>query len=777
MEVSLERRTVTVLSVEDDPNILAGIVELLEIGADQFDISVLQATNGEDALRVIAEQTPDLIISDIAMPKLDGFGFLERVRSNPEWLHIPFIFLTARTMQQQIYDGLLKGVELYLTKPFDGGELIDLVESQLSQTLLTQDKHSENINQFKSELSRRLQHEFRTPLTFIVANMEFLYTDVSAEKMDELSDHLVGLQRGSQRMGQLVSDLLRAVDCLSGDYCEQLQRNLRNLENPLAILEAVIADKQSEAADYGVTLYYRPRRLDLTLCADADSLRELFERIIDNAIKFTKAANGGAVRISAEEADNHLQIHIRDNGVGFPQHLSEQLFDLFYQHNRSKYEQQGAGLGLTIAREIVRAHGGTLTLSGSENRGAAVVIRLPKTSDCDDECGVIEAPNENPATILIVEDEQFLLEGLHDLLTYGSIEHPYRCLTAANGQQALAILEQEHPDLIISDLRMPVMDGYGLLEQTRNDDRWADIPFIMLTAHGSRPDVHRGRVAGADQYITKPYDSDYLLDLVQTRLERHFQKSEARQREFDQLKKGVIGAIDLDLLSSLMTLTAQSNALQPLVDPAALEDSQNVASLRTQLLNIQATSRQISELVEDASQLVELRSGVARRNFTKRARMIDSFDYLWVEAIEIVGDQKDWFQQFLTVDPHIQLDRPRFLPPVKGQRKQLVSAFTQWLRANVAWSVDGEITVQLREAGEMISCQLKVEKSGLESAEKHQITAYLSDNTPPSTLPHSNNLLIFEEYMALHGASVSFYSNDSSHCFELQFPIYDLFAE
>ncbi len=776
MEASQNRRTVTVLSVEDDPHILAGIVELLKIGVEQFDICVLQALNGEDALRVIKEQTPDLIISDISMPKMDGFGLLEQVRSHAEWLHIPFIFLSARTMQHQIYDGLLKGVELYLTKPFDGTELIDLVESQLSQTLQTRDKHTQSVNQFKTELSRRLQHEFRTPLTFIVANMEFLYSDVSAEKMDELNDHLTGLRRGSQRMGQLVSDLLRVVDCLSGEYAQLVQRNLRPLNNPLMLLEKVVASHRKSANAQNVKLFYRPRPLDLSVCADEDSLQELFERLIDNAIKFTKAARGGAVRISAEKSNNQLHIRIHDNGVGFPSHLSEQLFDLFYQHNRNKYEQQGAGIGLTIAREIAQAHGGTLTLTGSENRGATALISLP-CYGCDDATGSIATIDEAAATILIVEDEDYLLEGLHDLLTYGSAERTYRCLTASNGKQALAILEKEQPDLIISDVRMPVMNGYELLKRTRNDDRWSDIPFIMLTAHGSRPEVHRGRMAGVAQYVTKPYDSDYLLNLIDTSLDRYLQKAQAKQRDFDLLKQGVIGAIDLDLLSSLMTLTAQSDVLQSFLDPASLEDSHNVAGLRKQLVNIQMTTRQVSNLVEDASQLVELRSGVAHRSFAKRARMIDSFDYLWIEAVEIANDQKEWFESFLPASSYIQLDRPRFLPPVKGQRKQLVGAFTQWLRANVAWSVDGKINLTLRDAGEEICCGLTVKRSGLRAAEKQQIITYLTDNTPPTMLPYSNNLLIFSEYMRLHGASVTFQSKGNTHHFETRFPIYDPFAE
>lgn len=776
MEVSKKRRAVTVLSVEDDPNILAGITELLEIGADKFDISIMQATNGEEALRIIEQKTPDLIISDIAMPKLDGFGLLERVRSQTKWLHIPFIFLTARTMQNQIYDGLLKGVELYLTKPFDGGELIDLVEGQLAQTLQVQDRHTASIDELKTELSRRLQHEFRTPMTFIVANMEFLNSDVSAEKMDELSDHLEGLQRGSQRMGQLVSDLLRAVDCLSGEYATTVQRNMRPLENLVELLSEVVASKREEAAASDVRLFFRPRPLGVTVCGDTDSLSELFSRVIDNAIKFTKAARGGAVRISVEIANDQLQIHVRDNGVGFPSHLSEKLFDLFYQYDRRRYEQQGAGIGLSIAREIAHAHGGTLTLTGSEGRGAAAVIALP-VGGCETLPTSLVDSDESTATILLVEDEVSLLSGLYDLLTYGSAEQNYRCLTAANGKQALAILEKETPDLIISDLRMPIMNGYDLLEKTRSDERWANIPFIILTAHGSRPEVHRGRMAGADQYVTKPYDSNYLLDLVHTRLERHFQKTEAMQRDFDTLKQGVIGAIDLDLLTSLMTLTAQSDALQPLVDPDALGKSENVDALRKQLLNIQETSRQITDLVEDASQLVELRSGVAHRNFQNRSRMIDSFDYLWVEAIEIVADQKEWFRQVVNVEPKVKLDRPRFLPPLKGQRKQLVSAFSQWLRANVAWSVDGQVHVTLSDGGEVICCHLEVAKSGLDSAEKQQITNYLTNATPPSTLPYSNNLLIFHEYMTLHGASVSFYPKPKSHCFELRFPIFDPFAE
>src|SRR5688572_521102 len=128
----------TILLVEDDQSLLDGISDLLEVADMGYQVHALTASNGRAGLARIAEETPDLIISDIMMPLMDGFEFLAEVRKNPAWIHIPFIFLTARGEKRDIQEGRSSGAELYITKPFDNDELLQLVKGQLDRTFQLQ---------------------------------------------------------------------------------------------------------------------------------------------------------------------------------------------------------------------------------------------------------------------------------------------------------------------------------------------------------------------------------------------------------------------------------------------------------------------------------------------------------------------------------------------------------------------------------------------------------------------------------------------------------------
>src|SRR5690606_747749 len=185
--------TATILLVEDDASILDGMGDLLQIFDIGYEVEILKATNGEEGLALMQQHTPDLIISDIMMPRLNGFEFLAKVRENPAWVHIPFVFLTAKGKKQDIMEGRRSGAELYITKPFVSAELLELVKSQLDRTFQLQQVRQQKFGALKRNILQLLNHEFRTPLTYVTAYYDMLADSLlSVEDTAHLQEYLRG---------------------------------------------------------------------------------------------------------------------------------------------------------------------------------------------------------------------------------------------------------------------------------------------------------------------------------------------------------------------------------------------------------------------------------------------------------------------------------------------------------------------------------------------------------------------------------------------------------
>ena len=161
-------------------------------------------------------------------------------------------------------------------------------------------------------------------------------------------------------------------------------------------------------------------------------------------------------------------------------------------------------------------------------------------------------------TILLVEDDKSMLDGMHDLLQVVDIGYEATILTSGNGLEALAQMEHATPDLIVSDIMMPKMDGFQFLKTVQQNPAWEHIPFIFLTARGEKHEIHKGRVSGAALYITKPFHSVELLELIKTQLDRKIQLEQTHERSINNLKKAII---DEEVLTERHWLLTQLSEL------------------------------------------------------------------------------------------------------------------------------------------------------------------------------------------------------------------------
>lgn len=605
------------------------LLQIVDIG---YQLEIRTADNGKKGLEAVGSFPPDLIVSDIMMPEMDGYEFLTHVRQNPAWLHIPVIFLTAKGSRQDIHKGRISGADLYITKPFNSREFVELIQSQLQRTFQLRQMRQQAMNDLKRDILQILNHEFRTPLTYVTAYYEMLADGMNRlEDNQNFYDYLRGIQVGCVRLTRLVEDFIKVIEIRTGDMRTLFQAQAKPFTNLNELLHTSLQMYRLLAQEYGIELAFQPTADRVTLFGVPDGLVDAFNRLLDNALKFTHRhrKQGGRVELSTAVSDTEVAIAFRDQGMGFPAHVKEQLFQLFVQYNRTVYEQQGSGVGLTIAQTWVELHHGRIEVESQENVGSTFTILLP-----------LYRPGQPPslrplhtatrsATLLLVEDDPHLLMGLHELLLISNNKYQMEVLTAQNGRIGLQVLATHPADLIVSDIMMPEMDGYEFLRQVRQNPKWLQIPFIFLTAKGERRDIHRGWSSGVEEYITKPYDSDQLLQLIEVQLDRHFQRQAVMAQGFDELKRSILNLITPDFRQPLFTVATYSESLL-----TNLQNAPTERDLKQSLHGIRDGSMRLEHLVEDLITLAELRTGEAATAYNLRAITVENIGVLLYDAVQ-----------------------------------------------------------------------------------------------------------------------------------------------
>lgn len=358
------------LVVEDDVSLLHGLRDILQISGYQ----VQTARNGQEALDALRRgAAPDLIISDIDMPRMNGYEFYEQLRANPDWVDIPFVFLSAKGDRTEVHKGKLLGVDDYLTKPFDIEDLLVTIQAKIRRRAQLEAAHDRQLASLKQTILSTLTHEFRTPLTYIATYSEMMKDkDLNSE---EFKSFMQGVRAGSDRLQRLVEDFIFLVELQTGEAQQTFERRRTRFTMLPLLLQKAIADLSHQAAAKEVVIEEEfPLNLP-SLWVDRDYLLNAVKRLIDNAIKFSKP--GRRVTLSAQTNGPNILIHVKDEGGGIRQADLARIFDVFVQIDRAKFQQQGSGSGLAIANGIVQLHGGTLSATSTEGVGSVFTITLP----------------------------------------------------------------------------------------------------------------------------------------------------------------------------------------------------------------------------------------------------------------------------------------------------------------------------------------------------------------------------------------------------------------
>jgi len=361
----------TILVLDDNYDLLTNIELILEMEGYQ----VLSACSSSEALTLLDQTRPDLIISDIMMPGIDGYEFYQLVRQNPELLTVPFIFLSAKGEREDIRFGKQLGVDDYLTKPLESEDLLIAVKAKLRRLREIQAGSRHEVERLKGIILHVLSHELRTPLTMLKASLELL-VESKAHFRDEEQQELLSLaSKGGKRLEASIMDVLTVVNIEAGEAKGLFEVEKQEVDLSLCIKDAA-AGCGGEAASRGVTIRVDvPKGLPVVI-GHPEQLTDVLSRLLDNAIKFSPQT-GGRVVIRARDEDGRVKISVEDEGVGVPTAEIPKIFDICYQVDRHKYEQQGIGVGLAIARELVEIHGGSIEVESEAGKGSTFTVVLP----------------------------------------------------------------------------------------------------------------------------------------------------------------------------------------------------------------------------------------------------------------------------------------------------------------------------------------------------------------------------------------------------------------
>jgi signal transduction histidine kinase/ligand-binding sensor domain-containing protein/DNA-binding response OmpR family regulator len=401
----------------------------------------------------------------------------------------------------------------------------------------------------KIKFFTNVSHEFRTPLSLILAPVDKLLKQ-SAEV--DLRRQLLMINRNAKRLLNLVNQLLdfRKMEV------EELRLNAHKADIVKFIEEATYSFSDI-AENKGISLCFSTHVKLLVTNFDQDKVERIMFNLLSNAFKFTP--EGGKVEVKLNFKDEGaagnklLELKIIDNGIGIPSQKLEKIFDRFFQNDvPGSIVNQGSGIGLSITREFVNLHNGTIKAESTLNAGSCFTVLLPVSTEHilqdtginifintnkSNELRNTEAvkPADKKAKNLVKKPVVLLVEDSDDFRFYlkDNLKEHFEILEAVNGKDGWQKALSSHPNLIVSDISMPEMNGTDLCHKIKHDNRTAHIPVILLTALTGKDEELKGLETGASDYLTKPFDFEILLYKIKNLLNQQVTLKKTYQKQVD----------------------------------------------------------------------------------------------------------------------------------------------------------------------------------------------------------------------------------------------------
>ena len=365
-----------ILLVEDEAPLRGEVAEWLTFE----DYEVIQAADGQAGVEAVFKHLPDLIICDIMMPRLDGYGVLLETNSNPETVGTPFIFMTARASQDDLREGMTSGADDYITKPFTRQELLNAIQKQLDKRAMRQQYHELQIQHIQQELVHEQEqrvgkaklvgmfsHDFRNPLATILSSNSLLRD--YADRLDEQRrlTHLSRIEASVRQLLQMLDDMLIVSQMEAGSL--QFKPEPLNISR---IIQNIVDEHQTINSEVCTVTF--ESHVSGSVMTDVRLIRQIASNIVSNAVKYSLL--GGEVLVTLEEYDSQYLLTVRDHGIGISPEDQQRLFNAF-QRGSNVGSIAGTGLGLAIVSQALSIISGSIQIESEVGKGTTVKISFP----------------------------------------------------------------------------------------------------------------------------------------------------------------------------------------------------------------------------------------------------------------------------------------------------------------------------------------------------------------------------------------------------------------
>ncbi len=516
-----------ILVVEDMPKNLQMIGAILR--KEGYRVSM--AINASDALISMKHEFPDLILSDIMLPGINGFEFCTKLKADPHYKNIPIIFLSGLTDKLNKIHGFSIGAADYITKPIEKDEMLARVRTHLKLHYLHKELETANTNlekkiaerthelkiaKEKAEESERVKtaflasvsHELRTPLNSIIGFSELILDDINPQ---ETIKFIKSINSSGKQLLEIIEGIFSIILLETGETT--IINAEFNLEDFLLDINKQIEDAVDKKRKSGVDVVFKSPHIQqqITLTTDKFKLKQIFLILIKNAIKFT---NEGSVEYGCSIIEDQLRFYVKDTGIGIPQVYHKKIFERFWQvEYKDNKLYGGLGVGLSIAHQLSILLNFKISFITEVDQGSTFYLDVADY-DVSEKDDVKKSTYDIPSnllkgkTILIAEDEHTNYLYLKTTL---ELQGAY-VIDAIDGEQAVVKAREFNPDLILMDLRMPLMNGFEAIKIIRTFN--PDVPIITQTAY-SLPDVFdQSYVSKNIDHLEKPIERKKLIKLL-----------------------------------------------------------------------------------------------------------------------------------------------------------------------------------------------------------------------------------------------------------------------
>ena len=482
------------------------------------------------------------------------------------------------------FEGKIMGLMIVVNKKdkmhFEENDLtllsiISVQASQLIKNLQLQEetfqkrKETEKLlelDRIKTEFFTNISHEFRTPLTLIIGPLEKLMDN---DQMESVQREYNLIHKNAKKLLSLINQLLD----LSSIDAGKMKLEVENFDF-INFIKGILASFQSLAEVKNIKIEFHSDKENLELYIDKDKMEKIISNLLSNALKFS--SENGHILVSVFKKDSKVEISVEDDGIGIAEQDIKNIFNRFYK-SKSSSIQEGTGIGLALVKELVEMHYGTIKVKSRINEGTQFHIEIPQQEDLYKKFLVTGKPEVKiklkPTSQKIEEEEKIeneinldtprilVVEDNIDLLNFitENISKQYTVYKSSNGKQGLQKAFEIIPDLIISDIKMPEMDGIELCQKIKSDERTNHIPVILLTARSTLENKMEGLETGADDYITKPFKVQELRVRVNNLIEQRKKLREQFRKEFLLEPKDIkVASADEKFLNRILEILEQN---------------------------------------------------------------------------------------------------------------------------------------------------------------------------------------------------------------------------